>query len=186
MRIWTQFMNSHPKHRFIIYWQWPQKKPAVMVMMKGESGVRYLWCIRLCLIYPIYYAFSSSLDVVERFDTYESYLDSQLTAADMNYLEDDEMARQLVELGYRGLGDTIRRDVRLIMRFWLWLDSILICQTILQDFEARKRLLRERTNQKHSVPKQLASLGRDLTQFPFLQVCFADHWILSSEFLWRF
>ena len=55
---------------------------------------------------------SSSLDVVERFDTYENYLDSQLTAADMNYLEDDEMARQLVELGYRGLGDTIRRDVR--------------------------------------------------------------------------
>lgn len=57
---------------------------------------------------------SSSLDVVERFDTYENYLDSQLTAADMNYLEDDEMARQLVELGYRGLGDTIRRDVRTV------------------------------------------------------------------------
>jgi Domain of unknown function (DUF4464) len=56
---------------------------------------------------------SSSLDVVERFDTYENYLDSQLTVADMNYLEDDEMARQLVELGYRGLGDTIRRDVRI-------------------------------------------------------------------------
>ena len=50
---------------------------------------------------------------MERFDTYENYLDSQLTAADMNYLEDDEMARQLVELGYRGLGDTIRRDVRI-------------------------------------------------------------------------
>jgi hypothetical protein len=54
---------------------------------------------------------NSSLDIVERFDTYENYLDSQLTPADMNYLEDDEMARQLVELGYRGLGDTIRRDV---------------------------------------------------------------------------
>jgi hypothetical protein len=54
---------------------------------------------------------SSSLDIVERFDTYENYLDSQLTPADMNYLEDEEMARQLVELGYRGLGDTIRRDV---------------------------------------------------------------------------
>mmetsp|Transcript_29544 Transcript_29544/g.28275 ORF Transcript_29544/g.28275 Transcript_29544/m.28275 type:complete len:241 (+) Transcript_29544:138-860(+) len=90
---------------------------------------------------------NSSLDIVERFDTYENYLDSQLTPADMNYLEDDEMARQLVELGYRGLGDTIRRD----------------------DFEARKRLLRERTNQKHSVPKQLASLGKDLSQFPLLQ-----------------
>jgi Domain of unknown function (DUF4464) len=60
---------------------------------------------------------SSSLDVVERFDTYENYLDSQLTVADMNYLEDDEMARQLVELGYRGLGDTIRRDVSIRSQF---------------------------------------------------------------------
>lgn len=62
---------------------------------------------------------SSSLDVVERFDTYENYLDSQLTAADMNYLDDDEMARQLVELGYRGLGDTIRRDVCTIFHVYL-------------------------------------------------------------------
>jgi hypothetical protein len=100
----------------------------------------------------------------------------------MNYLEDDEMARQLVELGYRGLGDTIRRDVRFIMRSFCSLDSILICGTILQDFEARKRLLRERTNQKHSVPKQLASLGRDLTQFPFLQVCCVCDRILSVKF----
>lgn len=29
----------------------------------------------------------------------------------LGYLEDEEMARQLVELGYRGLGDTIRREV---------------------------------------------------------------------------
>lgn len=65
---------------------------------------------------PIHQTISSSLDIVERFDTYENYLDSQLTAADMNYLEDDEMARQLVELGYRGLGDTIRRDVRFTKR----------------------------------------------------------------------
>lgn len=53
----------------------------------------------------------SNLDVVERFETYEDYLDSQLTGNDMGYLEDEEMARQLVELGYRGLGDTIRREV---------------------------------------------------------------------------
>jgi hypothetical protein len=47
------------------------------------------------------------------------------------------------------------------------------CVTILflQDFEARKRLLRERTNKKHAVPKQLASIGRDHSEFPFLQVC---------------
>lgn len=63
---------------------------------------------------------SSSLDVVERFDTYENYLDSQLTVADMNYLEDDEMARQLVELGYRGLGDTIRRDVSICSQLYVF------------------------------------------------------------------
>jgi hypothetical protein len=83
---------------------------------------------------------SVNLDVVEQFDTYEDYLDSQLTETDMNYLEDEEMARQLVELGYRGLGDTIRRE----------------------DFEARKRLLHEKTNQKHSQPKQLASSDKEL------------------------
>ena len=60
---------------------------------------------------------SSGLDIVEQFDTYEDYLDSQLTATDLNYLEDEDMARQLVELGYRGLGDTIRREVRWCDRF---------------------------------------------------------------------
>ncbi len=56
---------------------------------------------------------SATLDIVERYETYEDYLDSQLTTNDMAYLEDEEMARQLVELGYRGLGDTIRREVLL-------------------------------------------------------------------------
>ena len=89
----------------------------------------------------------ANLDVVERFDTYEDYLDSQLTPTDLGYLGDEYMGRQLVELGYRGMGDTIRRE----------------------DFDSRKRLLIERTNQKSSAPKQLASLDHDLTGFPFLQ-----------------
>ena len=55
--------------------------------------------------------FRANMDVAERFESYEDYLDSQLTQTDLNYLEDEEMARQLVELGYRGLGDTIRREV---------------------------------------------------------------------------
>jgi hypothetical protein len=88
------------------------------------------------------------LDVVEQFDTYEDYLDSQLNETDMNYLEDEEMARQLVELGYRGLGDTIRRE----------------------DFETRKKLFHEKTSQKHAQPKQLAGADKDLTQYPFLEV----------------
>mmetsp|Transcript_25451 Transcript_25451/g.56359 ORF Transcript_25451/g.56359 Transcript_25451/m.56359 type:complete len:237 (+) Transcript_25451:151-861(+) len=89
----------------------------------------------------------SNLDVVERYETYEDYLDSQLTSNDMGYLEDEEMARQLVELGYRGLGDTIRRE----------------------DFEARKKLLVERTSLKHSAPKKLASVDKDLALYPFLK-----------------
>lgn len=54
---------------------------------------------------------AAATDIVEKYETYEDYLDSQLTTHDMHYLEDEEMARQLVELGYRGLGDTIRREV---------------------------------------------------------------------------
>ncbi len=91
---------------------------------------------------------TSNLDIVEKFETYEDYLDSQLTPHDLNYLEDEDMARHLVELGYRGLGDTIRRE----------------------DFLARKKLLLERSTQKHAAPKQLASLDKDLTAFPFLKV----------------
>ena len=63
------------------------------------------------LEYDFFYSSQASLDVVEQFDTYEDYLDSQLTETDLGYLEDEDMARQLVELGYRGLGDTIRREV---------------------------------------------------------------------------
>jgi hypothetical protein len=51
------------------------------------------------------------------------------------------MARQLVELGYRGVGDAIRRD----------------------DFEARRKILHERTTQKSQVPRQLAGAAHDLT-----------------------
>lgn len=89
----------------------------------------------------------ANLDIVEQFDTYEDYLDSQLNEVDLGYLEDEEIARQLVELGYRGRGDTIRRE----------------------DFESRKRLLHERTSQKHALPKQLASVDRDISSSPFLQ-----------------
>lgn len=45
-----------------------------------------------------------------------------------------------MELGYRGSGDTLKRE----------------------EFESRKRAVRERNTQKTAVPKQLASAGRDL------------------------
>ncbi len=113
----------------------------------------------------------SNLDVVERFESYEDYLDSQLTANDMGYLEDEEMARQLVELGYRGLGDNMKREVN----FPFISEKVFGGSTfafVSQDFEARKKLLVERTSQKHSVPKQLASVEKDLSAYPFLQVSF--------------
>lgn len=101
---------------------------------------------------------AAALDVVERFETYEDYLDSQLTSNDMGYLEDEEMARQLVELGYRGLGDTIRRE----------------------EFEARKKLVLERSSQKHIVPRKLASLDKDLTRSTFLQALAEREELLRS------
>jgi hypothetical protein len=58
------------------------------------------------------------------------------------------LARQLVELGYRGLGDTIRRE----------------------DFDLRKKVLVERTSQKHLIPKQLSSVDKELKGYPFLEV----------------
>ena len=40
-------------------------------------------------------------EIAVHHDTYEEYLDSQITDQDLYYLEDDELARDLVELGYR-------------------------------------------------------------------------------------
>jgi hypothetical protein len=50
-----------------------------------------------------------SQGVVARFATYEEYLDSQTTNEDLEYLQDESLARRLVELGYRGSGETLKR-----------------------------------------------------------------------------
>ncbi|CAN0211622.1 unnamed protein product [Scytosiphon promiscuus] len=86
------------------------------------------------------------MDTVEQYESYEDYLDSQVTETDMYYLQDEDLARQLVELGYRGSGDTLQRE----------------------EFEARKKALRERSTQKTNAPKQLSSSGKDLSMSPFL------------------
>merc|ERR1719335_894684 len=78
-------------------------------------------------------------DPLDAFPTYEDYLDSQISKTDMYYLEDEDLARQLVELGYRGSGETLKRD----------------------EFMARMNKLR-------STPKALASAQKDVTGFPFL------------------
>ena len=41
--------------------------------------------------------------------SYEEYLDSQITKVDLFYLEDEELARDLIELGYRGSGEILKR-----------------------------------------------------------------------------
>lgn len=41
---------------------------------------------------------------------YEEYLDEQLNENDLFYLEDQELARQLVEVGYHGKGEILTRD----------------------------------------------------------------------------
>ncbi|XP_071371341.1 cilia- and flagella-associated protein 299 [Centroberyx affinis] len=41
-------------------------------------------------------------DSVSLFNTYEDYLDSKVTPLDLFYLDSRELARQLVELGYKG------------------------------------------------------------------------------------
>ena len=64
-----------------------------------------------------------------------------------NGAQDEDLARQLVELGYRGSGETLKRE----------------------EFAARKKQEREKHLQKETVPKPLYSMGKDLANFPFLQ-----------------
>jgi hypothetical protein len=86
--------------------------------------------------------------MASQFRTYEEYLDSQLQDSDLYYLEDEAMARQLIELGYRGSSDTLKRA----------------------EFEARKRDDSAASNPRRFEPvRALASAGKDLSGFPLLQ-----------------
>ena len=85
--------------------------------------------------------------IVGEYATYEDYLDSQISPTDLYYLEDEDLARQLVELGYRGSGETLKRE----------------------EFLARKKQAEQaRMNKLRSTPKALASASKDVTGFPFL------------------
>jgi len=83
---------------------------------------------------------------LSRFLSYEEYLDSQITPTDEFYLQDKELARELVQLGYRGSGETLTRE----------------------EFMARKKAERNKKSQKSNMPKQLSHAGIDLTDCPFL------------------
>jgi len=88
-------------------------------------------------------------DGLAAFPTYEDYLDSQILPEDLKYLESEELMRQLVELGYRGSGEALKRE----------------------EFEARKREMEaSKFKAAHKIPKVLCSAGREYgPQYPFLQ-----------------
>merc|ERR1712189_12846 len=85
-------------------------------------------------------------DNTAEYATYEDFLDSQISAYDLYYLEDEELARQLVELGYRGSGGVLKRE----------------------EFEARKQAAEASRLSKRSQQKVLASSGKEISD-PFLQ-----------------
>ncbi|XP_007447625.1 PREDICTED: uncharacterized protein C4orf22 homolog isoform X3 [Lipotes vexillifer] len=84
---------------------------------------------------------STTVDnIVTQFNTYEDFLDSQITTLDLYYLEDEDLARQLVELGYRGTGEVVKRE----------------------DFEARKAAIEIARLAERTQKKTLTSAGKDL------------------------
>merc|ERR1712004_795710 len=89
---------------------------------------------------------SGSDNIVTEFGTYDDFLDSQITPLDLYYLEDEELARQLVKLGYRGSGEVLKRE----------------------EFEARKAAAEASRLSKKSQQKTLASSGKELKD-PFLR-----------------
>ncbi|KAH7283625.1 hypothetical protein KP509_34G016500 [Ceratopteris richardii] len=86
--------------------------------------------------------------IVRSFDTYEEYLDSQITATDLFYLEDIDLARQLVELGYRSNAEIMTRE---------------------QFTKQKEALEQSRLQALQKAPKKFFSAGKDLTAFPFLK-----------------
>ncbi|XP_071982692.1 cilia- and flagella-associated protein 299 [Engystomops pustulosus] len=78
--------------------------------------------------------------IITEYNTYEDFLDSQITSLDLFYLEDEELARQLVELGYRGSGEVLKRE----------------------EFEARKAAAEASRLSQRTQQKILSSAGKEL------------------------
>jgi hypothetical protein len=81
------------------------------------------------------------------FATYEEYLDSQITVVDLYYLEDKDLARQLVELGYRGSGEPLKRE----------------------EFEAKKKAADNFRLSQRNAAKALSSADKDLKDSAIFQ-----------------
>ncbi|KAM9142498.1 cilia- and flagella-associated protein 299 [Pangshura tecta] len=78
--------------------------------------------------------------ILTQFNSYDDYLDSQITTQDLFYLENEEMARQLVELGFRGSGEVLKRE----------------------EFEARKAAAEASRLSERTQQKTLSSAGKEL------------------------
>ncbi|KAL7748573.1 hypothetical protein RI367_005984 [Sorochytrium milnesiophthora] len=89
----------------------------------------------------------TSDSIINDFATYDDYLDSQITPIDLFYLEDKELARQLVELGYRGSGEPVKRE----------------------EFESRKKAAEAARLSKRLQLKTLAGQDQSATRTPFLE-----------------
>ncbi|XP_006875127.1 PREDICTED: uncharacterized protein C4orf22 homolog isoform X1 [Chrysochloris asiatica] len=79
-------------------------------------------------------------NIVTQFNTYEDFLNSQISTVDLYYLEDESLARQLVELGYRGTGEVVKRE----------------------DFDSRKAAIEIARLAERTQKKTLTSAGKDL------------------------
>ncbi len=90
------------------------------------------------------YYIDTSLD---KYESYEQYLDDQMNPDDMFYLEDIELARDLIEVGYHGKGEIYTRET----------------------FEEKKKAIAEHIkNRKSQKPKTLSFTGIDVSKSPFL------------------
>ena len=85
---------------------------------------------------------------LDGFANYDAYLDHHITDRDLFYLEDRELARKLISLGYQSQGEFLQRE----------------------EFERKKKEIEEAIKNKNSnQPKSLASAGCNLSHSVFLQ-----------------
>src|SRR3989338_95480 len=82
---------------------------------------------------------------VTDFLTYEDFLDTQVTPQDLFYLENQDLARQIVELGYKGKNLLERGQ-----------------------FEEQKKKALEGPRKGKKKSERLSSYGKDLSNYPLL------------------
>jgi hypothetical protein len=86
--------------------------------------------------------------ILEQYADYESYLDAHMSEEDLFYLEDKELARQLIEVGYHGKSEILTRE----------------------QFINRKKAIDEaKKNKEANQPKALSHAGCKFADSPFLK-----------------